>query len=186
MTRSLRTPFLLFGLVAVALGAPLALARPAAAQEMAADGPVTEAAAQAESATGADPAPGSDMPESMLVILNAADVTLEEFRWTNRLVVVFADTPADPRFNEQIELLTARPAPLIERDVIVITDTDPDARTSVRRKLRPRGFQMALIGKDGEVELRKPSPWSVREISRSIDKMPLRQQEIREGKAGAG
>ena len=37
-----------------------------------------------------------------------------------------------------------------------------------------------LIGKDGTVYLRKPFPWSVREISRSIDKMPLRQQEIRD------
>ena len=47
-----------------------------------------------------------------------------------------------------------------------------------RLRLRPRGFMMVLMGKDGEVELRKPAPWSIREISRSIDKMPLRQQEI--------
>ena len=53
-----------------------------------------------------------------------------------------------------------------------------------RRKFRPRGFMLTLIGKDGEVELRKPFPWDVREISRSIDKMPLRQQEIRDGLAG--
>ena len=39
---------------------------------------------------------------------------------------------------------------------------------------------MVLIGKDGGVKLRKPSPWSTREISRSIDKMPMRQREIRE------
>jgi hypothetical protein len=38
-----------------------------------------------------------------------------------------------------------------------------------------------IMGKDGEVELRKPRPWDVREISRTIDKMPLRQQEIRAG-----
>jgi len=34
------------------------------------------------------------------------------------------------------------------------------------------------VGKDGRVALRKPAPWSVRELSRSIDKMPLRQQEM--------
>jgi hypothetical protein len=39
---------------------------------------------------------------------------------------------------------------------------------------------LTLIGKDGEVKLRKPFPWDVREISRSIDKMPMRQREIRE------
>jgi protein-L-isoaspartate O-methyltransferase len=67
---------------------------------------------------------------------------------------------------------------LAERDVIIITDTDPSAETELRTRLRPRGYMMALIGKDGRVALRKPSPWSVRELSRSIDKMPLRQQEI--------
>ena len=35
-----------------------------------------------------------------------------------------------------------------------------------------------LIGKDGQVKLRKPSPWNIREIARVIDKMPIRQQEI--------
>jgi len=48
----------------------------------------------------------------------------------------------------------------------------------LRSILRPRGFMMALVGKDGRVALRKPAPWSVRELSRSIDKMPLRQQEM--------
>ena len=35
---------------------------------------------------------------------------------------------------------------------------------------------------DGQVKLRKPLPWDVRELTRSIDKMPLRQQEIDEGR----
>ena len=39
---------------------------------------------------------------------------------------------------------------------------------------------LTVIGKDGGVKLRKPFPWDVRELSRSIDKMPLRQQEIRD------
>ncbi|MEM9709036.1 MAG: DUF4174 domain-containing protein [Pseudomonadota bacterium] len=40
---------------------------------------------------------------------------------------------------------------------------------------------LTLIGKDGTVKLRKPRAWDVRELSRSIDKMPLRQDEIRRG-----
>ena len=28
------------------------------------------------------------------------------------------------------------------------------------------------MGKDGEIYLRKPAPWAVREITRSIDKLP--------------
>lgn len=112
-------------------------------------------------------------------VFEAESVDLDAFRWVARPIVVFADTPADPRFQEQMELLEARIGELVERDVIIITDSDPAAATAVRQKLRPRGFMMALLGKDGGVKLRKPFPWDVRELSRSIDKMPLRQDEIR-------
>ncbi|TCO69292.1 DUF4174 domain-containing protein [Rhodovulum euryhalinum] len=118
--------------------------------------------------------------EDHKVVLDARDVTLAEFQWIARPVVVFADSPADPRFREQMEYLTARMDELALRDVVVIVDTDPAARTELRLALRPRGFMLAILGKDGRVNLRKPAPWDVREISRSIDKMPLRQQEIRD------
>lgn len=112
--------------------------------------------------------------------------SLDPFLWTARPVIVFADTPNDPRFIEQMNLLEAGKSALFERDVVVIVDTDPDAGSVIRRQLRPRGFQLAIIGKDGQVKLRKPSPWSVREITRSIDKMPMRRQEIRDAKQAAG
>ena len=108
------------------------------------------------------------------------EVTLEQFLWTARPVVVFADTEADPAFQRQMELLRARPEPLAERDVVVIVDTDPAGRSPVRTALRPRGFMLAILGKDGQVALRKPLPWDVREITRTIDRMPQRQQELRE------
>jgi len=120
-----------------------------------------------------------------LEVRPAADVTLQEFLWTARLVVVFADSDADPRFSEQIALLHAGSDELVDRDVIVITDTDPAARSELREELRPRGFMMVLIGKDGGVKLRKPFPWDVREITRVIDKTPLRQQEVRDRRAAA-
>lgn len=113
------------------------------------------------------------------MVFDAETIDLDAFRWIARPIVVFADTPADPRFREQINLLTARPEELAQRDVVIITDTDPNAQSSVRETLRPRGFMLALLGKDGGVKLRKPIPWDVRELSRSIDKMPLRQDEIR-------
>ena len=119
-----------------------------------------------------------EMPPA-LEFLDADSVDLNDFLWVKRPIVVFADTPADPRVIEQLELLHERQEPLIERDVVVIVDTDRGANSELREQLRPRGFMMVLIGKDGQVKLRKPSPWDVREISRSIDKMPMRQQEIR-------
>jgi len=121
-------------------------------------------------------------PDLPLVIQQAADTDLNEFIWKNRPVVVFADTADDPAFIEQMERLAAGAVELTERDVIVIVDTDPEARSAIRLQMRPRGFMLTIVGKDGQVELRKPFPWSVREISRSIDKMPVRQQEIRDRK----
>jgi hypothetical protein len=116
--------------------------------------------------------------EDRTQIFDAADVTKSDLLWVARPLVIFADTPNDPRFQQQIDLLTERLDELAERDVMIITDTDPSAETDLRIELRPRGYTMVLIAKDGRVDLRKPSPWSVRELSRSIDKMPLRQQEI--------
>lgn len=110
---------------------------------------------------------------------------LSEFRWKKRPVLVFADSADDPAYIEQLELLGQRPDALLERDVIVLTDTDPEARSALRLKMRPRGFMLVLVGKDGGIKLRKPFPWDVREITRSIDKMPIRQREIRDAKEAA-
>ncbi len=114
------------------------------------------------------------------IVFDAADITLSELQWQARPLVVFADTPNDPNFQQQIDLLLARMEELALRDVIVLTDTDPAAMSNLRTQLRPRGFMLALLAKDGTVAFRKPFPWDVREISRSIDKMPLRDQEIRD------
>ncbi|MEZ5714430.1 MAG: DUF4174 domain-containing protein [Paracoccaceae bacterium] len=112
--------------------------------------------------------------------LDAGDVTdLSKFLWKNRVLVILADSPGDPRFAEQMDLIQARVEDLAERDVVVLIDTAPDEAGPLRDKFRPRGFMLVLIGKDGNVYLRKPRPWDVREISRSIDKMPIRREELR-------
>ncbi|MGX9356626.1 DUF4174 domain-containing protein [Roseobacteraceae bacterium S113] len=117
------------------------------------------------------------------VIQPAEDVELSALLWAKRPIIVFADSEADPRFVQQMQFIERELEALSERDVVVITDTDPSTLSPLREKLRPRGFMMVLIGKDGGVKLRKPLPWSVREISRTIDKMPMRQQEIRDRRA---
>ena len=124
------------------------------------------------------PPPGLFAPADM------AD--LSEFLWKKRPVLVFANSEDDPAFRVQMELLQEQPQDLLERDVIVLTDTDPAARSALRLKMRPRGFMLVLVGKDGGIKLRKPRPWDVREITRSIDKTTIRQREIRENKEKAG
>ena len=160
MTRFLIRPAAPFA--AVAFGLMLAGAMPASAQD------TTETAA-------ATP---------VMEVLPGYDVQLDSFQWTHRPVVIFADSPNDPRFQEQIDKLREDPAALLDRDVVVLIDSDPARKSPLRKKLRPRGFMMVLIGKDGGVKLRKPLPWSVREISRTIDKMPMRLREVEERREG--
>ena len=189
-------------IVPAALTSALLAAAPLAAQEAAA-APAPEATqgladdeaparAAAEPEADADPegavmtpaplAPVDAWREDPTVVLSAVDVDLADFLWVARPVVVFADTEADPAFQQQIGYLASRMDALAGRDVVVLTDTDPEAMSDIRRKLRPRGFMIAILGKDGGVKLRKPFPWDVREITRSIDKFPLRQQELRDAR----
>ncbi|MEM8804219.1 MAG: DUF4174 domain-containing protein [Pseudomonadota bacterium] len=129
---------------------------------------------------GAEEKGFEDDPVAQSIVMPGDAVDLESLIWVKRPVIVFADSPNDPRFIQQMEFIEERLADLEERDVIVLTDTARGEDTALRLKLRPRGFMMVMIGKDGTVYLRKPLPWDVREISRVIDKMPMRQQEVRD------
>ena len=106
------------------------------------------------------------------------DTNLKVYEWSHRPVVIFANSDRDPNFISQMEFLSEDIRALQERDIIVLIDTHPNLSSFLRKKLRPHGFAFILIGKDGQVKLRKPSPWNIREIARVIDKMPIRQQEI--------
>lgn len=112
--------------------------------------------------------------------LPATDVVLADQLYVKRPIVVFADSPDDPAYIRQIELLARDYAELEERDVILVTDTDPAAQSEWRQKLRPRGFSLVIMDKDLKPVIRKPNPWTAREITHAIDKLPLRRQEMLE------
>ncbi len=131
-----------------------------------------------------DTSPPPQTEEPPALFFDGSSAHLNEFLWKNRVIVVFADSPLDPRFTRQVDLLERGRDDLLERDIVVLTDTTP-ADSELRETLRPRGFMFVLIAKDGTVYLRKPFPWDVREISRSIDKLPTRQQEIRDRRESA-
>ena len=112
--------------------------------------------------------------------VSAADAVLADQMFVKRPVVIFADSPNDPNFIRQMELLSRAYRDLEERDVILVTDTDPAADSEWRHKLRPRGFSLVIMDKDLRPVIRKPNPWTVREITAAIDKLPLRRQEMLE------
>ena len=106
------------------------------------------------------------------------NTNIKGFEWAQRPIVIFANSDKDPNFISQMDFLSQDIKALKERDIVVLVDTNPSVPSALRKKLRPHGFAFILIGKDGQVKLRKPSPWNIREIARVIDKMPIRQQEI--------
>ena len=119
----------------------------------------------------------ADTEESYFIKVEK-NTNIKGFEWAQRPIVVFANSDKDPNFISQMEFLSQDIKALKERDIVVLVDTNPSVPSALRKKLRPHGFAFILIGKDGQVKLRKPSPWNIREIARVIDKMPIRQQEI--------
>jgi hypothetical protein len=139
-------------------------------------------AALAEEVALVEGADGAPVTESVAAFgpLPADEVVMADQMFVKRPLVVFADSPNDPNFIRQMDLLSAALPALEERDVILIADTDPEARSEWRQKLRPRGFSLVIMDKDLKPVIRKPNPWTVREITAAIDKLPLRRQEVLE------
>lgn len=100
-----------------------------------------------------------------------------------RPVVVFADGPADPRVKDQLEELNRRARELAERDVVLLIDTDLLAGGTLRQQLRPHGFTVVLLNKDGGVALRRSQPTPAQTLVRLIDRMPIRREEIDSSKS---
>lgn len=110
------------------------------------------------------------------------DDPLAEYQWVARPIVVFANSDRDPRFLRQIAEIEKVREELEARDAVVITDTEPGPSrfdtTELRKKFRPHDFNVILVGKDGEVKKRSPRIVSGAQLVRTIDRLPLRQQEI--------
>lgn len=132
------------------------------------------------------PAAGAAMEEQQRALpgqgtaadpLSAQGLVLDQFLWMARPLIVFADSDSDPSFQRQMQFLRDQTPALLDRRVVVITDTDPAGRSELRTRLRPRGFVIVLIDTDGRVLLTRPTPRTVRELTATIDKSPERRQE---------
>lgn len=165
-------------LASLAAGAPLwAQATPVA------DAPVHVEAAAATEAPAAD----GEVPETEAVPdrhpagpFEAREIDFGAQRYRTRPLVIFADSPENLDFQRQVSILRAGLDELALRDVVVVLDTDVDVPSEWRRNLRPRGFSLVQLDKDFKPVFRKPMPWTLREITRSIDRLESRRQELLE------
>lgn len=113
----------------------------------------------------------------------ADDDPIAAYKWEARPVIIFADSEKDPRFQRQVANLSSRSDDMTERDVVFLMDTDPSAGSALRQMFRPRDFQIILIGKDGEIKLRRPHPITAEDLNRQIDRMPMRRREMNGGQS---
>ena len=98
------------------------------------------------------------------------DTDIKDLIWEKRPVLVFSNSYLDPNLKQQIKMFGSDPNALSSRDVRVFVDDKPEPNSKLRKRFRPKGFLIILIGKDGQIKLRKNSPWSARELTRIIDK----------------
>ncbi len=98
-----------------------------------------------------------------------------------RRLVVVVGQPDDPRVTRQHAALEHDAAALRERD-LVVQDITPVAARRERPELgvgSQAAFEVLLVGKDGEVKLRRAEPVAASEITALVDTMPMRQNEMR-------
>ncbi|SFE38903.1 DUF4174 domain-containing protein [Roseivivax sediminis] len=103
---------------------------------------------------------------------------LSDYRWSNRPVLLFADADTDAAYAAQRAALAAAAPGLADRDIVVLTDTDPQARGALRARFAPEGFLMVLVGKDGGVKRTETAPISADDLFATIDAMPMRRREM--------
>ncbi len=124
-------------------------------------------------------APGDGRAGPMVFIVPPIDVVdLKEYRWTHRPVLIFAASETEPAYVEQRAALGAAVDGLIERDIVVLTETEPADTGPIRRLFDVEGFEVLLIGKDRGLKLRQPEPVDTDALFAVIDAMPMRRQEM--------
>nr|WP_116032166.1 DUF4174 domain-containing protein [Rhodohalobacter sp. SW132] len=121
------------------------------------------------------------------------DLNLSEYRWENRVILLFATDSADEHYHRQAELLKSETAGMADRDLMVVSVfTEGESHLDGRRitdrsadRLRNRywdesdTFTFILLGKDGGVKIRAVEIVEIDQLFGRIDSMPMRQREIR-------
>lgn len=120
---------------------------------------------------------------------------LQQHRWQDRVILIFADSDQNQDFTEQWQDLQADKAGLKDRDLVVYrifnqTIKDPKLNEAKAKQLSQRyhsdaySFKVILIGKDGGVKAQQNKPIPKDELFALIDGMPMRRAEIRRKSGG--
>ncbi len=119
----------------------------------------------------------------LLPSLALAQGDLSHYRGKNRLLLIFAPSKTDPRWQKQNVLLQNSGAAFRDRDLVRLDylerSENPGTALRSRYGVKPGQFRVLLIGKDGHVASGGPTPIALSELTEQIDRMPMRREEMR-------
>lgn len=103
---------------------------------------------------------------------------------SRRLLLVFAPSASEARYEEQRRLLESQQAGLENRDLLFIPVFEGESEAATTREqygVSAGNFEAVLVGKDGGEKFRSSGPVTPEELFERIDAMPMRRREMREG-----
>lgn len=119
---------------------------------------------------------------------------LAPYRGRNQVLLVFAPSRQNARYQEQSDMLADKTAGLNERDLILIYALADGKGRRVGTRLfgggdekalrqrygvGPQQFRVVLVGKDGHEAYSSREPLSSTRLFGLIDAMPMRREEMR-------
>ena len=130
-------------------------------------------------------------------LTSSAQDILAQYRWQNRVVILFADGAGSEKAAGFLASLAERQADFIDRDMLLIT-VYPDKAENAGEAMSAQEanalqsrynqdnaiFRVLLIGKDGGVKLNRVKETALQDLFDLIDTMPMRRQEMRQKKSG--
>lgn len=115
------------------------------------------------------------IPILIFICLNLNAQRLDDFKWKNRLVILFGND-SSKALESQKRILQKHEKGVKERDILIF-----EANDAIKNQLKvsPDFQGLVLIGKDGGIKLKKPFEVPINELFELIDGMPMRKSEIR-------
>ncbi|WP_432810998.1 DUF4174 domain-containing protein [Pantanalinema sp. GBBB05] len=118
---------------------------------------------------------------------------LSDYQWQHRILLVFAPSTDSSQYRQQMQEWQANVVGTNDRDlklvqILATGESQVDGRSlssvsaeSLRQqfKITPEEFAVILVGKDGTEKQRSQTSIDLAMLFRTIDAMPMRQQEMR-------
>ena len=116
----------------------------------------------------------------------------EAYLWKNRLLIIIEPDVSAPEASRQMALFQKEAPENKERDLLLFflsenkvwKDNQPVQSTASEWRNHfniPEAFKgVILVGKDGTIKLKEATGVSLRQIYQLIDRMPMRQREMKQ------